>query len=202
MFFAPAAPPPVSWSREVAPILALHCNTCHGETGGLSTRSYAALMAGGDLGQVVVPGDPDRSLLVHFIEGRRGPEHRMPLGAAPLTADQIATIRRWIAEGAREDPDTTKKYVETIARVRARRGQPLRVLCRINTQAYLTVRAYDPRTGRTLFSDVAAINRASIHWDITPGRGWPKWIALELTIAYADEEPAVVFVLTNEAARF
>ena len=102
LFWAPP-PPPVSYSQQVAPILAMHCNTCHGDAGGLSTRSHAELMAGGNLGIVVVPGNAERSLLVHFIDGRRGEAHRMPLGGRPLSREQIDTIRRWIDEGANKD---------------------------------------------------------------------------------------------------
>src|SRR5881396_399954 len=96
----------VSYSREVAPIFALHCNSCHGDSGiagGLVTGTHADLMKAGD---AIVPGDPDRSQVVQFIEGRRGEEHRMPLGKPPLTDRQIRVIRRWIAEGAEADTDT------------------------------------------------------------------------------------------------
>ena len=81
-----SAAPPISFSRDVAPILALHCNSCHGDAGGLSTRSYSELMAGGNLGKVVLPDNPAGSLLIQFIEGSRGEAHRMPLGGRPLSA--------------------------------------------------------------------------------------------------------------------
>src|SRR6266404_7775082 len=132
MLFAPPPPPPVSYSRQVAPILALHCNSCHGDAGGLSTRSYADLMNGGNLGKVVIPGDPDRSLLIHFIEGRRGEAHRMPLGGRVLSLGQIDTIRRWIAEGAQKDAMAAKKYTRALTRIRLDRSNILRVFCRIN----------------------------------------------------------------------
>src|SRR5215813_10111456 len=100
-FFAP--PPPVSYSQTVAPILALYCNTCHGDSAGLSTRSHADLLRGGNSGPAVVPGDAERSLLVQYIDGRRGEKRRMPFGAAPLSAEQIDLIRRWVSEGAKSD---------------------------------------------------------------------------------------------------
>src|SRR4051794_34217687 len=98
MWFAAPAPVPVSFSRDIAPILAMHCNGCHGDSGGMSTRSYAELMAGGNLGKVIVPGDPSRSLVIHFLEGRRGPEHRMPKDCRPLSDAQIELFRRWISD--------------------------------------------------------------------------------------------------------
>ena len=101
MLFMPPPPTPVSFSRDIAPIMAMYCNACHGESGGISTRSYKELMLGGDLGTVVIPGDPDRSLLIHFLEGRRGENRRMPKNGRALSPHQIEIIRRWIAEGAR-----------------------------------------------------------------------------------------------------
>ena len=49
----------------------------------------------------VEPGDPELSYIVWKIEGR--PEivgGQMPLGLTPLSAEQIAAIRGWIAAGA------------------------------------------------------------------------------------------------------
>ena len=55
-------------------------------------------MVGGTSGKVVVPGHPDESLLYLRVSGGKPPQ--MPLNAQPLTANQIAAIRGWIAEGA------------------------------------------------------------------------------------------------------
>ena len=194
------APPPVSYHQQVAPVLALYCHGCHGSAGGLSTRSHAELMRGGNMGRVVKPGDPGGSLLVHFIEGRRGEAHRMPLGSRPLAPEQIAVIRRWIAEGATEDRDTTPKYVTKLTGVRARGVPVLRVVCKVNVAAYLTLRVSDSSGRRTLFTEVASIKspKASgdsgapgerIWWDIHPGRKWPRRVLLELTVQYAPEKP-------------
>jgi mono/diheme cytochrome c family protein len=49
----------------------------------------------------VLPGKPDSSYLVLKVEGRSGiGGQRMPLGQPPLSAEQIKTIRDWIAAGA------------------------------------------------------------------------------------------------------
>lgn len=49
----------------------------------------------------VNPGNPDSSYMVWKIEGRSGIQGgRMPLGMQPLSAEQIAAIRDWIADGA------------------------------------------------------------------------------------------------------
>ena len=55
-------------------------------------------MAGGNSGAVVIPTDPDNSLLVKRVEGTIPPQ--MPLGGSPLTPAEIGRIRQWILEGA------------------------------------------------------------------------------------------------------
>jgi hypothetical protein len=52
----------------------------------------------------VNPGDPESSYIVWKIEGRSGiVGARMPLGLAPLSDEQIAAIRGWIADGAQDN---------------------------------------------------------------------------------------------------
>ncbi len=52
----------------------------------------------------VNPGDPESSYIVRKIEGRSGiVGSRMPLGLAPLSDEQIAAIRGWIADGAQDN---------------------------------------------------------------------------------------------------
>jgi mono/diheme cytochrome c family protein len=90
------------------------CHTASGRTpaGGLNLTSgnaYAALV-GVSSGQRpgvlrVAAGDPDNSYLVRKLEG--GPDitgTRMPRGTGPfLTQGQMLVLRRWIANGARND---------------------------------------------------------------------------------------------------
>ncbi|MDQ2949826.1 MAG: hypothetical protein M3Y27_28455 [Acidobacteriota bacterium] len=76
--------------------------------------------------------------MIHFIEGRRGEAHRMPLGGKALSIEQIETIRRWIAEGANEDAAATNKYTRALPNIRLEHGKTLRVFCRVNTESYLT----------------------------------------------------------------
>jgi hypothetical protein len=91
---------PVGFARDIAPILARWCVSCHGGRephGGLWLDSYAGVMRGGDTGPVVIPGDPNGSLLVAKIERRHRPamppRRRLPAAAVRL-------IRAWIAAGA------------------------------------------------------------------------------------------------------
>ena len=200
LLFPPPSPPPVSYSREIAPIFALRCNGCHGDGGGLSTRTYADLMRGGNLGKVIVAGNPERSLLIHFLEGRRGEAHRMPLESTPLSADQIRTARRWIAEGAKKDNLAMPKRVLVLRPVRFGVGKPVRIFCRVRAESYLTLVVRDPRNRRPLFEEVASLRNPKergdtarpgdlIYWDVSAGSGWPRSASVELVIQYAATEP-------------
>ena len=52
----------------------------------------------------VTPGDPDNSYLVWKIEGRPGIVGvQMPFGRTPLSVEEIAVIRQWIADGAQDN---------------------------------------------------------------------------------------------------
>lgn len=94
----PGGNAPVSLSQDVLPMLISQCGSCHGGQGGLWLTTYEQIMAGGQSGAIVVPGKPDQSLLYLRVTGDKTPQ--MPLDAQPMTANQIAAIRGWIAEGA------------------------------------------------------------------------------------------------------
>lgn len=88
----------VSFSRNVAPILAKHCIACHNTRspgGRLNLDSFAALTKGGESGAAVESHKSADSLLVMMVE-----DGSMPKEADPLTPEEIKTIRRWIDVGA------------------------------------------------------------------------------------------------------
>ncbi|RMG32925.1 MAG: hypothetical protein D6725_16745 [Planctomycetota bacterium] len=91
----------VSFAESVAPIFVKRCLACHNARtakGRLNLETFASLMAGGESGVVIEPGDPDASVLVAMVE-----DGSMPKDADPLTPEQIAVIRKWVATGARLD---------------------------------------------------------------------------------------------------
>src|SRR4051812_49074889 len=58
------------FERSVRPLLATRCQSCHGaskQKGGLRLDSRAAVLAGGNTGPAVVPGDSRSSLLVQAV---------------------------------------------------------------------------------------------------------------------------------------
>ena len=105
-----ARTPEVSYAKDVAPVIDEHCSQCHvaGQPGyvvsGLDTTSYEALMRGTKFGPVVLPGDPLTSTLIMLIEGRADPSLKMPHGdAKPLESSQIALLRQWVEQGAKNN---------------------------------------------------------------------------------------------------
>lgn len=89
-----------SYFREhVQPVLVKRCYTCHTEaqSGGLRLDSREALLKGGDTGTAVVPGDPDRSLLIQAV--RQSGPLKMPKGGK-LTDQEIADLVEWVKSGA------------------------------------------------------------------------------------------------------
>ena len=73
--------------------LSLEAGVSYAQLVGVSSVEVPALMR-------VSPGDPDRSYLVHKIEGRAEVGDRMPLGGPPLPQTTIDVIRQWIVDGA------------------------------------------------------------------------------------------------------
>jgi len=96
---APASPATTTFEKDIRPILKAHCFDCHGEgeklKGGVDLRLRRFMLKGGDNGPVLVPGKPDKSLLFTMVQSGE-----MPRREKKLTAEQIARIREWIADGA------------------------------------------------------------------------------------------------------
>ena len=101
---------PASYFNDIRPILQRACQGCHQpatKSGDLLLTLYEGLMTGGAKGKVVVPGDPDKSLLIGYLKGDVKPQ--MPFGSAPLTGAQIDLFSRWIREGAKDDTPASAK---------------------------------------------------------------------------------------------
>ncbi|MCU0962897.1 MAG: hypothetical protein MUF48_22605 [Pirellulaceae bacterium] len=98
---------PVDFTRDIYPILAQNCLACHNvsvKDGGLVADNVAGLLAGGDSGPAVEPGQLDESLLYQYaarIEEPPMPPIPNQVGAAALTGQQLGLLRQWILEGAK-----------------------------------------------------------------------------------------------------
>ena len=98
-----AAADTATWSGSLKGVFAERCSACHGalaQQAGLRVDTAAGLIAGGDAGPVVVPGDPAAGSLVARIVHADPAERMPPEGEGePLTPEQIQTLKAWIAAG-------------------------------------------------------------------------------------------------------
>ncbi|MFN0118960.1 MAG: DUF1549 domain-containing protein, partial [Blastocatellia bacterium] len=96
---ARAQSPDDFFESKVRPVLATQCFSCHTDSqlGGLRLDSREAMLRGGKSGPALVPGDPDKSLLV--IAMRQTGALKMPKGGK-LPQDQIDAIAQWVRTGA------------------------------------------------------------------------------------------------------
>ncbi|MCA9082231.1 MAG: DUF1549 domain-containing protein, partial [Planctomycetaceae bacterium] len=92
--------------KEIRPIFESRCYECHGpemKEAGLRLDRKEDALAGGDTGDVIMPGKPEESLLLKYVSGD-DPDRVMPPDGDNLTAAQIELLRAWIKAGA-EWPD-------------------------------------------------------------------------------------------------
>jgi WD40 repeat protein len=96
--------PPVSFMKDVAPILVQNCIACHNPRKSESKydmTSFEGLTKGGQTGDNVTPGHAEESYLIELIQPDGEP--RMPYKQDPLPADKVAVIAQWINQGAKYD---------------------------------------------------------------------------------------------------
>ena len=100
--FAPHAQAAVDFAKDVAPILKTKCIECHGpdkQKGKLRLDTKADFTKGGKGGPVVKAGDAEGSELIKRVVLPKDNDERMPPEGEPLSAEQVATLKAWIAEG-------------------------------------------------------------------------------------------------------
>src|SRR5262245_6440250 len=88
------------FDQRIRPILRDSCVKCHGEKttrNNLDLTSRAGLLRGGDHGPAVVPGQPDRSLLIRAVQFQ-GDFHMPP--KEKLKPRQVADLVEWVKRGA------------------------------------------------------------------------------------------------------
>jgi len=90
------------FEKKVRPVLVKNCYTCHSAStnakGGLRVDDLGGLLRGGSSGPAVVPGDPDKSLLIQAVN-HTGDVTSMP-PKKHLSAEETADLIQWIREGA------------------------------------------------------------------------------------------------------
>src|ERR1043166_5593698 len=106
--------------QQVLPILADNCYKCHSHKAdkikaNLVLDSREGLLEGGESGPAIVPGDPDKSLLIKAVR-HENEDLQMP-PKKKLPDEQIATLSSWIKMGAPYPPANAT----TVARTRGKK---------------------------------------------------------------------------------
>src|SRR5215813_14986601 len=98
-------PPPanfkIDFEKDVQPILAQKCHSCHGDEvqqSGLRLDRRQQALRGGDYGPVILPGKSAESKLIRRVVNGDGGLQMPPTG--PLSDEEIGILRAWIDQGA------------------------------------------------------------------------------------------------------
>ena len=92
------------FETRIRPLLVDNCYKCHSAEseklkGGLRLDSYETILKGGESGPAIVPGDPEKSLLIKAVR-YTDKELQMPPKNKKLSDRQIADLTEWIEMGA------------------------------------------------------------------------------------------------------
>jgi hypothetical protein len=105
-FVVAAEPDPAGaefFEKKIRPLLVEKCHKCHStqakkQKGGLLLDSRAGLLKGGDSGPALVPGQPEKSLLIEAVRYQNGQLQMPPSSKLPDSA--VALLQEWIKRGA------------------------------------------------------------------------------------------------------
>ena len=92
------------FERKIRPIFVENCYKCHSAEaekvkGGLLLDTRDGVIKGGDTGPVIVPGNPDKSLLIKAVR-YIDPDLQMPPKNKKLAPEQITDLEAWVKMGA------------------------------------------------------------------------------------------------------
>ena len=183
------------FEKRVRPLLIERCYGCHGgekARGGLSLETRAGWQKGGEHGPAIVPGQPERSLLIDAINYR---SLEMPPAdeGGKLSEEEIEILTKWVAMGASDPRDSLASLGGMNMQVADKwwSFQPL-----ANTEAEVTSASIDMFLANALeesalevsptVSKRTLIRRAT--YDLT---GLPPTMA-DVEAFLADESPAAV----------
>jgi hypothetical protein len=95
--------PPVSYNRDIRPILANSCFTCHGADAGARKADLRLDRRESAVREVIVPGKAAKSPLIERVTST-DPDEQMPPPASKkprLPPEAVEKLRRWIDDGAK-----------------------------------------------------------------------------------------------------
>jgi hypothetical protein len=100
------------FEKHVRPLLVEHCYKCHSAQaeklkGGLLLDTRDGVLKGGDTGPALLPGDPDKSLLIKAVR-YTDPDLQMPplKSGGKLSDEQIHHLEAWVKMGAPDPRDS------------------------------------------------------------------------------------------------
>ena len=108
------------FESKVRPVLVENCYKCHSQAadkvkGGLLLDSREGWQKGGDSGPAIVPGNPEKSLLIQAVR-YKDKDIQMPPNDKKLPDLQIADLEAWVKMGA-PDPRTAGASAEHVYKV-------------------------------------------------------------------------------------
>jgi hypothetical protein len=112
------------FETRIRPVLMNQCFNCHGgdkTSNHLRVDSRTALLKGGDAGASLVPGDPDKSLLIKAIrytddDLQMPPKHQLPRGVVDDFVTWVRSGAPWPIAKDGHDAFTVKKALGLRAR--------------------------------------------------------------------------------------
>jgi len=87
----------LTYQATIQPLFQTRCGACHGESGlqGLNLLTYSTAFAGSVNGSVIIPGDPDASMLI-----QRQTQDQPHFGQ--FNPEELQIVQDWILAGAPE----------------------------------------------------------------------------------------------------
>lgn len=138
-----------TYDDDVLPVVKQHCVICHGndkQKSDLNLASYAALQKGGSGGAVVKPGDPAKSTI--YALAAHLAEPKMPPNGNKMPDAQLATLKLWVEQGARENsgskvavaPKTADIGLKSVVKGRPEGPPPMPLAGKLALDPVLTAR--------------------------------------------------------------
>ncbi|HZZ79851.1 MAG TPA: c-type cytochrome domain-containing protein [Gemmataceae bacterium] len=173
LFFSPSSVQaqvpkgPVSFIKDVAPILQKNCFACHDakkKKGKFEMTSWEAFRKGGSKDDPIEAGKSKDSLLIHLVTSTKA--DRMPPKDAgdALKPEQVAIIAKWIDEGAKLDKDISPK-ADLVRELRIRYVPP-QPFVSYKFPTLINALAFTPDSKRV----VVGGNHELTVWDATTGK--------------------------------
>ena len=109
---------------EVRSIFAHNCYKCHSAEkikGELRLDKKVFVMKGGESGDVISAGHPEKSEMIRRLELPRDDEESMPPKGKTLTNEEISTLKYWIKLGAPWPENAEEKSVYRVAELEPRK---------------------------------------------------------------------------------